>query len=163
MRTGISLPSNLAEQMDRILKGLRHQTEAECILLADVSGQLISVQGELKGIDPTLMAALAAADVVATAELTRLIGGTDPGGAMLREGRRVNVYLFEVARRFVLVVVFRTTTLAAVVGMAGRRAVDRLRPLVVEFEDQTSAPNPISNRGFGDTLAKELDKAFGGL
>ena len=163
MRTGISLSSKLAEQMEWVLKGLRRQTEAECILLADVSGQLISVQGELQGIDPTLMAALAAADVVATAELTRLIGGKDPGGALLREGKRVNVYLFEVARRFVLVVVFRTTKLAAVVGMAGRRAVERLRPLVAEFENHTSAPSPIANHRFGDTLAEELDKAFGGL
>jgi len=47
--------------------------------------------------------------------------------------------------------------------MAGRRAVEKLRPMVAEFEDQVSAPSPISNRGFGDTLAEELDKAFGGL
>lgn len=163
MITGFALPKKLAEQIEWVLVDLRCQTDAECILLADVSGQLISAQGQVQEIDSALMAALAAADVMATAELSRLIGGEDSGGAMLREGRHMNVYLFDIASRFVLIVVFRASTLAALVHLFGRRAVERLHPLTVEFETRMNKPTQVSDARFGAALAEELDKTFEGL
>ncbi|RLC71929.1 MAG: roadblock/LC7 domain-containing protein, partial [Chloroflexi bacterium] len=59
----LSLPEELAEQIEHILAELYYETEAECILLADISGQLISTQGQMTGIDPVLIAALAAGNV----------------------------------------------------------------------------------------------------
>lgn len=163
MRADFVLPKKLAEQIEWTLVDLRCQTEAECVLLATISGQLISAQGGVQEIDSVLMAALAAADVMATAELSRLIGGKDSGGAMLREGRHRNVYLFDIASRFVLIVVFRASTLAALVHLFGRRAVERLHPLAVEFETWMNKPAQVSDARFGAALAEELDKTFEGL
>jgi len=163
MEASTSMPAKLAERIEHILIDLRSLTRAECVLLADVSGQLISIQGGTREIDPTLMAVLAAADVVATAELVRQIGGRDPGSALFRQGRHVNVYLFDVASRFVLIVIFRASTLAGLVHTFGRRSVEKLRPLAVEFENWADGPTETSNPRFGAALADEMDKAFEGL
>jgi len=163
MGAGLTLPAKLGEQIEHILMDLRSLTKAECILLADVSGQLISIQGGTQEIDPVLMAVLAAADVVATAELVRQIGGRDPGGALFRQGKHINVYLFDVASRFVLIVIFRASTLAGLVHTFGRRSVEKLRPLADEFERWTDEPTTPSNARFSAALADEMDKAFEGL
>ena len=86
MKTGFSLPVKLAEQIERILADLHRLTGAECILLADVSGQLITAQGQMQAVDPVLVAALAAGDVAALTELARQIGEENPHGSFLHEG-----------------------------------------------------------------------------
>jgi predicted regulator of Ras-like GTPase activity (Roadblock/LC7/MglB family) len=159
----LSQPDKLAAQIEHILTDLRGLTQAQCILLSDVNGQLINIQGEMQEIDPAIMAILGAADVAATTELIRQIGGRDPGSALFRQGRHVNIYLFDVASRFVLSVVFQTGTLAGLVHSFGRRAAERLRPLAVEFEDQMNRPTQVSDVRFGAILAEEMDKAFEGL
>lgn len=163
MGAGMIMPAKLAKRIEHILVDLQNLTRAECILLADVSGQLISIQGGTREIDPSLMAVLAAADVVATAELVRQIGGRDPGSALLRQGRHVNVYLFDVASRFVLIVIFRASTLAGLVHAFGRRSAEKLRLLAAEFEDLADEPTETSNPRFGSALAEEMDEAFEGL
>ena len=159
----MALPAKLAEQIEHILVDLHRKTEAECVLLADVSGRLISVQGQASEVDPVLMAVVGAADVVATAELIRQIGEQDPSSALLREGKHVNVYLFDVAGRFVLIVIFRASTLAALVRTFGGRTAKRLRPLAAEFEDWMNKAIKVSDIKFGATLAEEMDKVFEGL
>ena len=163
MGIGLALPIELAEQIERILVDLRGMTKAECVLLADVSGQLISVQGRTQEINPVLMAVLGAADVMATAELIQQIGGQDTGGALFRQGKQVNVYLFDVAGRFILIVIFRASTLAALVRTFGGRTAKRLRPLAAEFKDWMNKATKVSDIKFGATLAEEMDKVFEGL
>lgn len=160
METGLALPTELAEQIERILADLGRSAGAECVLLADASGQLISVQGQTREIDPALMAVLGAADLVATSELVRQIGRKDTGGALLREGRRVNVYLFDVASRFVLIVVFRAGAPANLVQLYGGRAVEQLRPLAAELEDWINRSLKTADAGFDVSLAEEMGVTF---
>jgi len=91
MKTGISLPAELAEQIERILADLHRRTGAECILLADISGQLITAQGQMRASDPVLVAALAAGDVAALTELARQFGEENPHGSFLHEGESMNM------------------------------------------------------------------------
>lgn len=160
MRTNAPLSAELTEQIDHILGNLRDLTKAQCVILADASGQLISVQGQTQEIDPVLIAVLAAADVMATTELIRQIGGRDPGGALFRRGKRVNLYLFDVASSFVLIIIFQTNTLAGLVHTFGKRAVNRLRPLAAEFERRIEKSATITGATFGASLAEEMDRAF---
>ena len=90
----LTLPTELVKQIEQILADLRREAEAECALLADISGQLISVEGQIRGVDPVLVAALAAGDVAAMAELTRLIGEDSLYGSFLHEGECKSIYLF---------------------------------------------------------------------
>ena len=163
MRTGIALPAELAEQIEHILIDLYQNAGAECILLADVSGQLISAQGRMEEIDPVTVAALAAGDVAAMSELVRQIGESNPHGSFLHEGENKSVYLFSVGGSFILIAIFRADTPIGLMRLFVRRAAERLYPLTAEFEDMMGQPAPVPIADFGAMLAGELDKAFAGL
>jgi predicted regulator of Ras-like GTPase activity (Roadblock/LC7/MglB family) len=153
----------LAGQIERILEELRRKTEAECVLLADVSGQLISAQGRMEEIDPVTVAALAAGDVAAMSELARQIGEPNPHGSFLHEGEHKGIYLFSVGGSFILIAIFRADTPIGLMRLFVRRAAERLHPLTAEFEDMMGQPAPVPSADFGAILASELDQAFAGL
>jgi len=160
---GLSLPGELAEQIEHILAELHYETEAECILLADISGQLICTQGQMMGIDPVLVAALAAGNVAAMSELTRQIGEESHLGSFLHEGDNKGIYLFNVGNSFVLIVIFQINALLGLVRLLGGRAAGQLHALSAQFEEHMNQPHSIPNADFGAALADELDKAFGEL
>jgi len=159
----LALPAELAKQIECILVDLRRNAEAECILLVDVSGQLISAQGRMQGIDPVTVAALAASDVAAMAALARQIGEENPHGSFLHEGENKSVYLFSLGGSFILIVIFQANTPLGLIRLFVRRAAERLHPLTAEFEDLMGQPAQAPAADFGATLAEELGKAFEGL
>ena len=158
------LPKELTKQVRRILTDLRRRTGTECILLADVSGQLIGTRGQLLGVDPVLVAVLAAADMAAVDQvsdrLTEQVDERSLGRSFLHEGGKKSLYLFNVAARFVLIVIFRRGVSLSLIQMLVRRASEQLHPLTTEFEELMGPPQPVSDAVFGHTLAQELDRAF---
>ncbi len=161
MKTSFTLPVGLAGQIEHILADVCHKVRAECILLADVSGQLIGVQGQTFGMDPVIVAALAAGDVAALSELARQIGEKDHRGSFLHEGVDKSIYLSSVGESFILIIIFRTDTPIGLVRLFAGRAVEQLHPLAVEFEQNLSQPEEILDADFGAALADELEEAFG--
>jgi predicted regulator of Ras-like GTPase activity (Roadblock/LC7/MglB family) len=156
----LNLPRRLAEQIEQILSDLRREAEAECVLLADISGQLISVAGQLQEIDPVLVAALAAGDVAAMAELTRHIGEESRHSSFLHEGERKSIYLFSVASSFILIVIFWAGTPIGLVRLVGGRTAARLYALSAAFEELMHVPHETPSHDFRVALADELEKAF---
>jgi len=159
----LTLPTELVKQIEQILADLRREAEAECALLADISGQLISVEGQIRGVDPVLVAALAAGDVAAMAELTRLIGEDSLYGSFLHEGECKSIYLFSVASSFILIVIFWADTPLGLVRLVGGRAAAQLYALSATFEELMHVPHETPSHDFRVALADELEKAFGGL
>jgi hypothetical protein len=80
MSDGLSLPEELMGKIDHIMDYLQQKTRTDCIILADVSGQVIAIQGQMVDGTPSTITALAAGDVVAMGELTRQIGEDNPHG-----------------------------------------------------------------------------------
>jgi predicted regulator of Ras-like GTPase activity (Roadblock/LC7/MglB family) len=155
-----SVSEQLYDQFDVILKDLYRRTDAECVLLVDISGQLISTEGQLRQGDPVQVAALAAGDVAAMAELSRQIGERDPDGSFLHEGERKSLYLFNVDDSFILIVVFRSSRPVGLIRLFVRRAAERLHPLTDQFEQIMGQPVPVPTKEFSAGLATELEKAF---
>ena len=160
MRADFALPIEMADQIEQIIANLRRMVEAECVMLADISGQLISVHGHLEKSDPTLVAALAAGDVAAMAELSRQIGEENPSGSLLHEGKHKSIYMHNIANSFVLLVVYGSDTLIGMVRLFAGRAAEKLEALAVEFEELVSQPKAPPSTDFGAALADELEKAF---
>ncbi len=158
--TEISLSEQLYDQFDVILADLRRRTDAECVLLVDISGQVISTEGQLEEGDPVQVAALAAGDVAAMAELSRQIGEQDPDGSFLHEGERKSLYLYNVDDSFILIVVFRSSRPVGLIRLFVRRAAERLHPLTEQFEEMMGEPAPVPTDDFNAGLAAELEKAF---
>jgi len=164
MKAGFALPEEMADQIEQVLVRLSRMTEAECVLLADVSGQLISLQGQIEESDPVLVAALAAGDVAAMSELSRQIGEEDPSGAFLHEGEHKSIYLNSLAGSLILIVIFGAETPVGLVRLFAGRAADELLTMNNQFEELISVTSESTTTAdFSAALSNELEKAFGGM
>lgn len=163
MNTSVVLPTEIADEIEQILVHLRRSTEAECVLLADISGQLIDVHSRMREVDPVLVATLAASDIAAMAELSRQVGEENPRGAVLHEGAHKSVYLVNVAGSFILIVIFQTETPVGLVRLLTGRAAERLQAMVTQYEEQLIWRETLPATNFGTGLMSELEKAFGEL
>jgi predicted regulator of Ras-like GTPase activity (Roadblock/LC7/MglB family) len=161
MRANFALPVDMADQIEQILVGLHRMAEAECVILADISGQLISIHGSLEEGDPALVAALAAGDVAAMVELSRQIGEESPSCSLLHEGKHKSIYMHNVTNSFVLLVVYGSGTLVGMVRLFAGRAAEKLEALAVEFEELVDQPRAPAGVDFGAALADELERTFG--
>lgn len=155
------MPADLMDEIDRILAHLQHKTQAGCILLADISGQLISKQGQMKDVDPVILAVLTAGNMAATAEIARQIREKAPFKLLFHEGERQNIYLSSVGDSFLLVVAFDVTVQIGLVRLFARKAVKQLLPLTEEFEALQAQPHEVVDADFGDALAAEMENVFG--
>jgi len=160
MTSGLVLPADLMDEIDRILAHLQHKTQAGCVLLADISGQLISKQGQMRDVDPVILAALTAGNMAATAEIARQINEKTPFKLLFHEGERQNIYLSNVGGSFLLVVAFNVTVQIGLVRLFTRQAVKQLVPLAEEFEALQAQPGEAIDADFGDALAIEMESAF---
>lgn len=163
MNTSVVLPTEIADEIEQILVHLRRSTEAECVLLADISGQLIDVHSRMREVDPVLVATLAASDIAAMAELSRQVGEESPRGAVLHEGAHKSIYLVNVSGSLILIVIFQAETPVGLVRLMAGRAAERLQALVARYEEQLVWPQTLHTTDFGTALMDELEKAFGEL
>ena len=160
MNSDFGLPVEMAEQIEQTLSNLRRMTEAESVMLADVSGQLISLHGQIERSDPVLIAALAAGDVAAMSELSRQIGEQNPSGSFLHEGEHKSIYLLNVGTSFILLVIFRAETLVGMVRLFTGRAAEQLESISRNYEKLMGQPEVVPGADFGTALAGELERAF---
>src|SRR5947199_9586681 len=142
------------------LQRFLHESNARCALLVDRSGQLVATVGEQPKFDPTAFATLTAADFSANDQLAKLIGESD-FTSLFHQGERESMYLADVARRVILVVLFDNRTTLGLVRLRVKAAVGQLNQVFTDMfnRDGTSAPGVES--GFLGEAEDEIDKLFG--
>ena len=145
--------SEITQALQRFL----HETNARCALLVDRTGQLVATVGEQPNFDSTAFATLTAADFSANDQLAKLIGETD-FSTLFHQGERESMYLADVARRVILVVLFDNRTTLGLVRLKMKGTVDELMAFFGRvFErgpDAGHQPNVLA--GADD----EIDKLF---
>jgi predicted regulator of Ras-like GTPase activity (Roadblock/LC7/MglB family) len=143
----------ITESLQRFLG----ECNARCALLVDRSGQLVATVGEQPRFDPTAFATLTAADFSANDQLARLIGETD-FNSLFHQGEKESMYLADIARRVILVVLFDNRTTLGLVRLKMKHTVDELTKLFHEVFARgaagTAAPSVLA--GADD----EIDKLF---
>jgi len=92
------------------------ESNARCALLVDRTGQLVATVGEQPKFDPTTFATLTAADFSANDQLAKLIGEND-FNSLFHQGDKESMYLADVARRVILVVLFDQRTTVGLVRL----------------------------------------------
>jgi predicted regulator of Ras-like GTPase activity (Roadblock/LC7/MglB family) len=142
----------------RTLQRFLYDSNARCALLVDRTGQLVATVGEQPNFDPTAFATLTAADFSANDQLARLIGESD-FNTLFHQGERESMYLADVARRVILVVLFDNRTTLGLVRLKMKQAVDELGKLFEqvfarERDAQQTRPNVLA--GADD----EIDRLF---
>ena len=142
----------------RTLQRFLYDSNARCALLVDRTGQLVATVGEQPTFDPTAFATLTAADFSANDQLARLIGESD-FNTLFHQGEKESMYLADVARRVILVVLFDNRTTLGLVRLKMKQAVDELVKLfehVFEREREAQLTRPNILAGADD----EIDRLF---
>src|SRR5919112_815327 len=114
----------ITQSLERFLQ----ESNARCALLVDRTGQLVATVGEKPKFDPTTFATLTAADFSANDQLARLIGEND-FTSLFHQGEKESMYLADVARRVILVVLFDNRTTLGLVRLKMKQTVDELTRL----------------------------------
>src|SRR6185436_7000507 len=97
----------------------------------DRAGQLVATVGERPNFDPTAFSTLAAADFSANDQLAKLIGEKD-FNSLFHQGEKESMYLADIARRVILVVLFDNRTTLGLVRLKMKHTVDELNRLFHE-------------------------------
>jgi predicted regulator of Ras-like GTPase activity (Roadblock/LC7/MglB family) len=157
---GLVMQDQLIEAMEAVLDQLMSKIPSCSLLLADISGRLISVRNVGQRFNPTNLAALTAGNMAATAEIARQIGERQPFQLLFHEGEARNIYLSDVAGSFLLAVVFDTSVQIGVVRLFTRQAVKELLKLTEEYRTQQTSVGVSVDDQFGDALSAEMEEAF---
>jgi predicted regulator of Ras-like GTPase activity (Roadblock/LC7/MglB family) len=160
MKQGLHVPEEIINKIDYILSHLAEKAHTDSIVLADISGQVISLQGIMDEGTPAVVAALAAGDVAAMAELSKRIGEDDPHGSFFHEGESKSIYLHNIAGSFILIVIFRSETPIGLVRLFAKRAVEQLMPITKDFEEAMGPLEGFNSDDFNKGITQELEDTF---
>ena len=142
----------------RLLQQFLFESNARCALLVDRSGQLVATVGEKPRFDATAFATLTAADFSANDQLARLIGEKD-FSSLFHQGDKESMYLADIARRVILVVLFDSRTTLGLVRLKIKETVNQLsRQFEQMFARAAHAP---AASGVLAGAEDEIDKLFG--
>lgn len=81
------------EQMRLALKDLAMEPDVSCALLADISGLVLTHWSRERDINVTVVAALAAGNTLAMAEISRNLGQRQPGRLVIHEGQDLSIIM----------------------------------------------------------------------
>ena len=156
-----SFGQNESRKIDGILNNLLYESNARCALLVDRAGQLVTTVGESPAFDSAAFASLTAADFSANDQLASLIG-EEEFSSLFHQGRKESMYLADVARRLILVVLFDNKT---TLGLVRIKIKDAVRSLNGVFEEVFGETRPDHDRavleqGFSEDAEDEIDRLF---
>lgn len=110
------------------LEAFLRDSNARCAMLVDRTGQLVATVGEKPKFDPTTFATLTAADFSANDQLAKLIGEND-FNSLFHQGEKESMYLADISRRVILVVLFDNRTTLGLVRLKMKEIVAELAKL----------------------------------
>jgi predicted regulator of Ras-like GTPase activity (Roadblock/LC7/MglB family) len=145
----------ITEHLGALLK----ESQARCALVVDRTGQLLANAGEALKFDPTAFASLTAADFSANDQLAKMIGEPE-FASLFHQGEKESMYLADVARRVILVVLFDQATTVGLVRLKVKVTVADLTKVFEEMFGRASQGGPKSG-GLLEGAEDEIDKLFG--
>lgn len=149
-----------ADRIQGMLRQLLTDANARTALLVDRTGQMLATAGEPPTFDPVAFASLTAADFSANDQLARMLGEPE-FGALFHQGEKESLYLADIARRVILVVLFDNRTTLGLVKLRVRTAVVSLSALFTELFERRTADPPKVEAAFLGEAEDEIDKLFG--
>jgi predicted regulator of Ras-like GTPase activity (Roadblock/LC7/MglB family) len=145
--------------IQKSLQKFLNDSNARCALLVDRSGQLVATVGEQPRFDPTAFATLTAADFSANDQLARLIGETE-FNSLFHQGEQESMYLADIARRVILVILFDNRTTLGLVRLKVKQTVDELTKLFAQMFQRAQSGQQQSQPNILAGAEDEIDKLF---
>ena len=142
------------------LTELLRESDARCAMVVDRTGQLLATVGEALSFDPTVFASLTAADFSANDELAKMIGEPE-FASLFHQGEKESMYLADVGRRLILVVLFDQRTTVGLVRLRVKQTVQDLSQLLSEmFGRPLPGQSKSQEGGLLEGAEDEIDKLF---
>jgi predicted regulator of Ras-like GTPase activity (Roadblock/LC7/MglB family) len=148
------------QEIHTILSDFLGQSSARTALIVDRTGQMVATVGQPPVFDSTAFASLTAADFSANDQLARMLGEPE-FGALFHQGERESMYLADVARRVILVVLFDNRTTLGLVKLRVKSTVVRLGEVFTAMFNREGPSAPGVETEFLGEAEDEIDKLFG--
>jgi predicted regulator of Ras-like GTPase activity (Roadblock/LC7/MglB family) len=161
MTESFVLPTQQLIEIEHHLSRLHDKTGATCILLIDISGQLISYRGTTEDVNLASLAALAASDMAAVTEMAKLVSEGDQFKLLFHEGETQNVLISAVGGSLLLVVIFKASVRIGLVRLLTKETVTDLLKVTEKLQAPSGQVTHIVDADFTTSLAGELERAFG--
>lgn len=151
-----------AKRIDQLLHSFLYESGSRCVLLVDRTGQLITVAGDRPAFDSTAFASLAAADFSANDQLASMIGEQE-FSSLFHQGEKESMYLADIAKRVILVVLFDDRATLGMIRIKVREVVRELTAVFTDlFRRMESRPNVGRlESAWADEAEDEIDRLFG--
>ena len=141
------------------MNSLLRETNVKSLLLVDRTGQVVANVGAPPTFDPQAFASLTAADFSANDQLAKMIGEAE-FASLVHQGEKESMFLADVAKRVILVVLFDQRTTLGLVKLKGKAAVEHLNKVFEEMFNRVGA-GPTPQKGLLEGAEDEIDKLFG--
>ena len=148
------------KKIQQHLAAFLRDSNARCALLVDRTGQLVATVGEPPQFDPTAFASLTAADFSANDQLAKMIG-EDDFASLVHQGEKESMYLADIVKRVILVVLFDQRTTLGLVKLKGKGAVEQLNKVFAAMFDRVGTGPSTPQKGLLEGAEDEIDKLFG--
>ena len=158
-RESLDMTDQRFDELGRYLADLRFEVGAQCILLADVAGQLLTYVGEAEGLDLPTLVSLMAGGFATAFEMAHYLGEKRATTLNYHEGRLYDVYSSNVDDNLFIVLIFdkrKQESRIGIVWLYTRRALQRLQELVGSLEPIEA--DQVLDADFGALLSNSLDQ-----
>lgn len=162
LRCGLILYPSQDQAIDKVLSSLMEKIPARYILLADSSGQVISVSGKREQADPVALGALVASDMAASQEMAHLTGEVQNFNMILREGSEVNTWIINAGLHLVLMFKVSSDVPLGWTRLVIRRAAELIANIAdAPVEEEPSEPDlDLDQLSFSDEIDKSLEELW---
>jgi predicted regulator of Ras-like GTPase activity (Roadblock/LC7/MglB family) len=142
------------------LAALLKESQGRCALVVDRTGQLLANAGEQLRFDPAAFASLTAADFSANDQLAKMIGEPE-FASLFHQGEKESMYLADVARRVILVVLFDQRTTVGLVRLKVKQTVADLTKVFDDMFGRAGTGGSQKPAKLLEGAEDEIDKLFG--
>ncbi len=154
-----SLGESDHNRISEYLTELLRESDARSAMVVDRTGQLVANAGEALSFDANVFASLTAADFSANDQLAKMIGERE-FASLFHQGEKESMYLADVGRRLILVVLFDQRTTVGLVRLRVKQTVQDLAKLIDEMFNRSPGDKDAAKGGLLEGADDEIDKLF---
>src|ERR1043166_6424820 len=156
-----SFSENDFKLIQQHLHAFLRESSARCALLVDRTGQLVATVGDPPQFDSAAFASLTAADFSANDQLAKMIGEQE-FASLVHQGEKESMFLADIAKRVILVVLFDQRTTLGLVKLKARSVVGELNKVFEEMFNRVGTGQAgAQQKGLLEGAEDEIDKLFG--
>jgi predicted regulator of Ras-like GTPase activity (Roadblock/LC7/MglB family) len=147
------------EIIGKSLNAFLKNANAQCALLVDKDGHLVTKEGQSATFDVDTISALVAGSFAATKQMAKLLG-EEEFSIMFHQGKKDNIQLSVVGDRTILAVIFDDRTTLGMVRLYSSQVSTKLGEVFREIARRKTESETIS-KDFGNAARGKLDDIFG--